>query len=792
MAERKHLPEALNQPPYQNGTSGPSLVPPPLEQEAGEVTLHEVVEILFKNKWIILACFVLVLSGVAIYTLQQEREYEATTTILVNSPQASSQLGLIEAAANVPRSMANEIEIIKSRRIAMRVAERVLDIEYIPGTSERFTVLGVSDELPTQLQVAQRLQSLMTVRPVSREVDIVRLTIESNIPTEAALLANLYAQEFVEYNRTSSRSQASASKDFLSEITSTFEQELQNAENDLTAFLNQQSVVNPEAEASQLITQTAALQQQQYQTQLEMGMVQAELRALEEQMEQVVPGLTRQLGSGDNLAIEALTQEITAIELAIEQMYARNPELRENPSLSRELVRLQREQAQYQQRANQRIEAMIEGVLESGDNVLLSGGENMEGRLSSLATLRQQIMEKNVQLRGLEARMGLYGDQLRMFEGRLSTIPEKDVILNRLERSLTTREQLYMQLIQKLQEARIAEQSELGYVDIVDEALVPRNPVSPNIQLNLILGAIIGLMVGLGLAFVRNAFDNKVRKPEDLRRRGYNVLGIVPDMERVIKQDFKGQERVEVEGKSYSTRLISLLNPLSPVAEGYRRLRTNIQFSQPDKEARVIMITSANPSEGKTVTALNLAVTMAQAGRRTLYIDADLRRPEGHRLMGTPRDPGLVDLLFDSVPESIEQFTTNVDSYLYMLPAGRDVPNPAEVLGSRKMQKFLAHWRQEFDVVVVDTPPILVVSDALIMASLCDTVVLVCAAGDTNWQAIERSTESLQGVGTEILGVMLNRFDLKAAYGGYKYGYGYGYGYEYSYYNNYYYGGKSG
>lgn len=790
MAERKNFPEALSQPPYQNGTNGVSAAPPPLDQEGGEVTLHEVVEILFKNKWIILACFVLVLSGVALYTLQQDREYQASTTILVNSPGSSSQLDLYDGGASVPRGMANEIEIIKSRRIAMRVAERLLDIENIPGTDQRFTLLGQAEALPTQLQVAQRLQGHMQVRPVSSDVDIIRLTVQSNVPTEAALLANLYAQEFVEYNRTTSRSQASASKDFLSEITSSFEEELENAENDLTSFLSQQSVINPQAEASQLITKTSSLQEQQYQTQLEMGMVQAELRALEDQMEEVVPGLTRQLSAGDNQAIEALTQQITQIELVIEQKIARNPELRENPELDRELVRLRAEQAQYQERANERIQAMVSDVLASGDLVVLggTGEETMQGRLSNLANLRQQIMAKNVQLRGLEGRMDLYGVRLQEYESELSTIPQKDIILNRLQRSLTTREQLYMQLIQKLQEARVAEQSELGYADIVDEALVPRRPVSPNIQLNLILGAIIGLMVGLGLAFVRNAFDNKVRKPEDLRRRGYNVIGIVPDMERVIKQDFKGQDRVDIEGQNYSTRLISLLNPLSPVAEGYRRLRTNIQFSQPDKESRVIMISSANPSEGKTVTALNLAVTMAQAGRRTLYIDADLRRPEGHRLMGIGRDPGLVDLLFDSVPESVEQFTTNVDSYLYMLPAGRDVPNPAEVLGSRKMQKFLAHWRQEFDVIVVDTPPILVVSDALILASLCDTAVLVCAAGDTNWQAIERSAESLQSVGTDILGILLNRFDLKAAYGGYKYGYGYGY--EYSYYNNYYYGGK--
>ncbi|MCH8962595.1 MAG: CpsD/CapB family tyrosine-protein kinase, partial [Bacteroidetes bacterium] len=209
-------------------------------------------------------------------------------------------------------------------------------------------------------------------------------------------------------------------------------------------------------------------------------------------------------------------------------------------------------------------------------------------------------------------------------------------------------------------------------------------------------------------------------------------------------------------------------------------------FGRPDTDLHTIMVTSPGPAEGKTVTALNLAITMAQAGRRTLYVDADLRRPQGHLMMGMDRGGGLVDLLFDALPDNVEQFATELDSYLYVIPAGRDVPNPAEVLGSQKMQKLLRHWRQTFDVVLLDTPPTLVVADALILATQCDATLIVCSAGETNWQALDRCSEALKDVGADIIGVLLNRFDAKAAYGGYKYGYGYGY--EYGYGNYYYYG----
>lgn len=153
-------------------------------------------------------------------------------------------------------------------------------------------------------------------------------------------------------------------------------------------------------------------------------------------------------------------------------------------------------------------------------------------------------------------------------------------------------------------------------------------------------------------------------------------------------------------------------------------------------------------------------------------------------MMGMKRDPGLVDLLFDTIPDNMERFATDLDSYLYVVPAGRDVPNPAEVLGSRKMQKYLVRWRQEFDVVVIDTPPTLLIADALILASYCDISMVVCSAGETNWQAVDRTVEALESVGAEIVGVLLNRFDIKAAYGGYKYGYGYEYGYGNYYYGN--------
>ena len=781
MADQKIFPESLSNGAQQNG-SGRLFYPSQNDVENEEFSFHEILEVLFKNKWTILICFVVVLTGVALYTLQMDPEYEAKSKVLVNTQQSNVQLAeLLGLEQLASRNVANEIEIVKSRKIAMRVAEQMIDIERVPGTDQVLSMLGegrVGSEA-YKLEVAQRLQYYINVQPVSRGVDIIEIIATSTVPEEAALISTTWAQEYYEHNRTASRARMTASKDFLNGIKEQFSMQLQETEDRLTDFFNQERLVVPDEEAEQLLEQIALLQRQEHQAQLQRGTAQAAIRELELEIGSIEPGLAERLSSGDNQFIEGLAREIAELDIEINRKYGRNPELEQDPSSDRNLMNWLSERDRLQAQLDERAQRLAE------DQIGSLGTSGQTG-LGVLTTLRKQLMDRKIEARGAEVRSNLLNQQIRRYERQLGDIPGKEVILKRLQRSRETTENLYIALVEKLQEVQIAEQSELGYVEIVEEAIVPPVPVRPQVRFNLLLASICGLALGLGLAFIRNAVDNKVRRPEDLRKRGHSVVGIVPDMERIIRTDFKGQERVVVDNHEYSTRLISLLNPLSPIAEGYRRVRTNVQFAHPDGDVDTIMITSPGPGEGKTVTALNLAITIAQAGRRTLYIDADLRRPQGHRMMGLAREPGLVDILFDMLPNTIEQFATELDSYLYVIPAGRDVPNPAEVLGSRKMKNFIDRWRQEFDVILIDTPPTLLVADALILAAQSDVTLVVCSAGQTNWQAVDRCAEALKDVGAEVIGTLLNRFDAKAAYGGYKYGYGYGY--EYGYGNYYYYG----
>lgn len=793
--------------------SGNGAAAPAPSQEAGddEISLQEILSVLSAQRWLILASFLAVLALAAVYTFLQDPTYQANSLLYVNKQQSAPQVGALMGLEGSRTEVANEIEILRSRTIALSVADRLMDQQVVPGTSERLSVLEPpEDERLTRFDIMHRLrETYVSVQPVSREVDLIDVIASSTQPQEAVLLADLYADEYVSYNRASSRRRMAASSEFLNDIAGRYREELALAEDTLTTFLNQEQVVAPEEEVRQLLQQVRDLRQRKYEAQLERTAARTNIRNLREEMDRITPGLAERIASSESMALGRLKREVANKTAEVEKKYARTPSLRENPEQDAELQRLLGEIEKLQARVSERSEDIVQDALQASGMVDVAGldGELGElggldgeepsdggmdggsgdagelpgrarGAMGRLNSLQQQMTNLEIAARAQEARLEVINENLATYTAQLSDIPNKEVVLGRLERSMETKEKVYLSLIEQLQEARVAENSELGYVEVVDEALVPERPVSPRVPLNLALGGVLGLILGIGLAFGRHALDNKVHRPDELKKNGHGVIGVVPDMSRVIDADFEGRERIAVDGRSYSTRLITLLNPLSPIAESYRRLRTNLRFSRPDSVLKTVMVTSSEPGEGKSVTSMNLAIAMAQTGRRTVYIDADLRRSTGHKLMGVAREPGLVDVLFESYPTGMDRFATEVDD-LYVVPAGNAPPNPSELLGSKKMQDFIARLEKEFDAVVIDTPPVLAVADALLLAPQCDATVLVCKAGATTWQALEHSAESLRDVGAETAGVLLNHFDAQSsAYGSYEYGYGYGAGEE--------------
>jgi len=295
---------------------------------------------------------------------------------------------------------------------------------------------------------------------------------------------------------------------------------------------------------------------------------------------------------------------------------------------------------------------------------------------------------------------------------------------------------------------------------VVAPAIQPEQPVFPRPLLNIGLGILAGILVGLGLAFLLDYMDQSVRSDDILRER----VGLVP-LGHISFVPAKRDRRGE----------LLTLGGDSPVVEAYKALRTNLLFSSVDKEVKTIVITSAGPDEGKSRTAANLAIVLAQAGHPTLLVDADFRRPSQHRVFGRVRNVGLSNLIVQDQPEAALFVADEQVKDLVVLASGPTPPNPSELLGSAQMNGLLARFRKHFDYVVIDTPPVNAVTDASVLAANTDAAILVVDTNKATYTAVQHAKQALDRVGAKVLGSVMNK--MKAAGGRYYYSeYGYGYG----------------
>ncbi len=336
-----------------------------------------------------------------------------------------------------------------------------------------------------------------------------------------------------------------------------------------------------------------------------------------------------------------------------------------------------------------------------------------------------------------------------------------------LEMEIQNRRQLLDEMLRRLSEAgvraRLQSERETN-VRVIDRALTPGTPFRPSLGRNMIVSLALGFGLGVGVVLLLNLMDRTVRGPAELQQRlGLPVLAAVPDL------DYKGAAArygyyasrarpTDVAQPSEPTQieLLPQVSPKSAVSEAYRSLRTALMLSSAD-ELRVIAVTSPESSDGKTATAVNLAVVMAQLGRRTLLVDADLRRPRLNRVFDRDNSTGLVHALAGGEDPASLYLTTGIEN-LSLCPSGPHPPNPSELLASARMADFLGRAARDFEVVIVDTPPALVVTDAVVIGSLCDGMILCLHANKTLHEDAEGCAERLRLAGVRLLGAVLNRF----------------------------------
>ncbi len=340
----------------------------------------------------------------------------------------------------------------------------------------------------------------------------------------------------------------------------------------------------------------------------------------------------------------------------------------------------------------------------------------------------------------------------------------KEAELARLQTEMTQLRQSLAYLLQSFENIRLAEAQSTSNIVTVEEATLPQSPIRPRTVQNTLLGALVGLMLSIGVVFLIEYLDDRIRSPDQIDKvLKLPVVGLIAKMSNGYHGT--GQHR-----------LIAVREPRSPVVEAFRSLRTNIQFAGVDQPIRTLLVTSAGPSEGKTTVAANLAVVMAQAGLKVVMVDADLRRPTLHKQFNQVNRSGLTDMILRDPTQWSGLASASGVPNLSLLLSGSLPPNPSELLGSKRMHQLIDHLHQAHDVVIIDAPPLLPVTDALVLSALSDGVLMVIDYGSTRiGEAVQGKTQ-LDQSGARILGVVMNK--IPTGRRGYSYYYRHYYTYE--------------
>jgi len=763
---------------------------------APELTLQDMIRIVDRGRAWIFWATVTVLAFTFYYTTTMSPEYKATSTVLIKTQSNMSTLFDFSGMQG-QTEIANEIELVKSRTVAEVAVEELWNSEhknnlnifssrlfYPPGQDlrklgkelitlglynpEKYAPLVHGDKLSDSLRhvFARNIQGIIEVEN-QRNTDILRITFTSPFPEESALLANTITRVYLSQDKQWSSDQVYNLLDFLKEQVAVKEVELAKAEEIVRDYMEKEQIFDLTGNAEKLLEQLVEAEAQYYNTVAEMNIYREQIRYLRNRLSTEEKSLADQLLNSINARVFALRQEIGQKEAEMVRNSGLYGETHEA------VIAVQNEINVLKENLDKQTEKLImQGVIVA---------DPIEYRQELIT----ELLTAEAMLSGQTARSDEYKKLVNRYNLQLNHLPNKQLEFARLERDRSVLAETYGFMRQKLEETKISVASETGKVQIVDTAIVPENRTKPKHKMNLLLGLILGLGLGVGLIFFREYLDNTVKSLDWIERFGNTVLGVIPVVAGEVyerkrkKSGAKSSSGNNTGPKALRRRMITREDPKSPVSEAYRSLRTNILYTQADKPIKSILVSSPGASEGKTTTVTNLAITFANMGKRTLLIDADLRRPVQNHIWKVKKDPGLTHYLsgatddFDSLIHA-----TDVEN-LSMVTSGISPPNPSELLGSDRMTALVAKLEDEWDYILFDSPPVAAVTDASMISREIDTMVLVIKAGETHKEAYRRSVQTLKSINVPLAGIVMNGISRRTSYDTYYY-------YYYQYYTHYY------
>lgn len=769
------------------------------EPHAESAGLREYLAIVRRQIWLVLATLFIVMGPTIYQVMQAPPRYRAVSTIrltdsrrnMTGSPMPSTydvvsrETDILQSQIQILTSQAVASEAVDMAGLRLRPASasqfvdemadiRVADSATADSIALTFTPSGVAASTPRtqakalygqQLQIEGVSFRVKTRPPTASAVfqvvpkamaagevlgsfganprpktDIIDLSYVGYEPHQARRLTNAMALAFQAHNATTSQQQSRRRRIFLEGQVTVTDSMLRAATAAYSSYRSHEQVFNSKEKATA-----------QEQGLVALDMRRADLDAQRRTYESLLTQAQRS-GDGNDASLRVLVSSPgIAANPVIQQLYAQ--------LTSYEVAR----------------DSLITAGAAPTNPDLLGIGSRISATGSKLiSAVRSQIQALNAQIASL--------DNLRTTSStQISAAPAAETEESQLGQQVQNVQKMADELQDELQRAKMAEAVEVGEVEIVDLAKVPYGPIPSGATRKVALGIAVGLLIGVGLAVVIDGLNTSIKRRTDIERMlQVPGLAVIPRLAKPRSADGKVRRalpRRASNGKDSAVGatqdLVTVTNVRSASAEAYRTLRTNLIFSQSVQALRTIVVTSASPGEGKTTTAANLAVSFAHYGMRVLVIDCDLRRGRLHKIFDIAREPGITELVLGHEEYDAVTRETSVTG-LYLIPSGNLPPNPSELLGADRMRKALAALSEAFDLIVLDTPPLLAASDAAILATLSDGVVMVLRAGFTESEAAKQAIQQLNSVGARVVGAVLNDPDAKVpSYGGY-------YHYEYA------------
>ncbi len=696
-------------------------------EEFRTLNWYDYIRILRRRWWILLLCFTIVFAPTIYYNQTTLPVFRAAAVIMVQDNAGMQSVLFEDSFLRKSASLQDQVYLLQSSSIAEAVVKRLMQSE----ARDSLAILANGFQ-----PAVSALRRSLTAEPVKGTTAFIEVAVRGASPFEAAYLANTAAEVYQGQDQEFSRGEIHEVVEFLDAQLKMKEKDLKESEERLKFFQEKENIASLTGDAQETVNQVAAFEAHYNNALTELQAYKKRLEYLNQQLGEQTENLQNNIAQISNPLILKLRDELAETERKASVLTAQG--VSEDYA---DLKMLRSKQQQIKQRLVDETQALVISGLMPNDP--LTHAQELVGR----------IIEAETEMRALQARADALGKVVEAYNRRLEILPEQTLRLARLERHKKVDENLYLMMKEKYEESRISMAGQIGKVRIVDQAVQPSEPVEPSKGRNLVLGALFGIGLGVMLIMLLEFMDKSVRSVEDIERLGLSMVGIIPHFSspRAGWLSFNTNGRDAANGEYC---LITGNHSKSPVAEAYRTLRTNVQFSAAGRHSCAILVTSSGPAEGKSTTAANLGIAFANMGKRTLLIDADLRRPVLHRAFNLDKHCGLTKLLQSGLGG--DHFQTTGIGHLYVLTSGALPLNPSEMLGSNKMRTLLMELKQHFDVILLDSPPVIAVTDALLLAAHVDGVLLVVKAGDSHLEFVKRSMEMLHGVKARLLGAVLN------------------------------------